>query len=76
MENTQSLSLNDLISAKNIIDLAVSRGAFRGSEIKAVGELYEKIDLFVTSVSSQLEQQAAASNDQDSQQQPTQGDQE
>ena len=37
-----ALSLNDLGVLANIIDLASSRGAFRGAELTQVGAAYEK----------------------------------
>jgi hypothetical protein len=45
-----ALSLNDLGVLANIIDLASSRGAFRGSELTQVGSAYEKLTAFVRGV--------------------------
>ena len=53
-----ALSLNDLGVLANIIDLASSRGAFRGAELTQVGAAYEKLTAFVRGV--QESQQAAA----------------
>lgn len=55
-----ALSLNDLGVLANIIDLASSRGAFRGAELTQVGAAYEKLTAFVRSVQ---EQQAKAAGD-------------
>lgn len=41
------LHVNDLILMKNIIDVALSRGAFRGEEIGAVAEVYTKLTGFL-----------------------------
>lgn len=46
MEN-QNLTLNDMVSLRNIIDAACSRGAFKANEMKAIGEVYEKLDRFI-----------------------------
>ena len=46
MENAQ-LTLNDIISVKNLIEASSSRGAFKAHELKSVGELYEKIARFI-----------------------------
>ena len=54
----QALSINDLSVLANIIDLASSRGAFRGGELTQVGAAYEKLVGFVRGVQEQ--QQAAA----------------
>lgn len=47
-ETNTNLTINDLQTAKDIIDLACSRGAFRAAEVKIVGELYEKLDKFLS----------------------------
>jgi len=58
MENTQ-LTITDMISIKNIIDAACTRGAFKAAEMKHVGELYEKLGLFIESVQAQAVEQSA-----------------
>ena len=58
MENTQ-LTITDMVSIKNIIDAACTRGAFKASEMKLVGELYEKLGLFIESVQAQAVEQSA-----------------
>jgi hypothetical protein len=49
------LSITDLAVVKNIIDIACSRGAFRAPEMKAVGEVYEKLTTFLDTVIKQAE---------------------
>jgi len=49
------LSITDLAVLKNIIDLACSRGAFRAPEMKAVGEVYDKLSTFLDTVIKQAE---------------------
>jgi hypothetical protein len=58
MENTQ-LTITDMITIKNIIDAACTRGAFKAAEMKHVGELYEKLGLFIESVQAQAVEQSA-----------------
>jgi len=58
MENTQ-LTITDMVSIKNIIDAACTRGAFKAAEMKQVGELYEKLGLFIESVQAQAVEQSA-----------------
>jgi hypothetical protein len=41
------MNVNDLATMANIIDICTQRGAFRGNELKQVGELFEKITAFV-----------------------------
>jgi uncharacterized protein (DUF885 family) len=63
MENTQqpqeNITLVDLDLIKNIIDLACTRGAFRGSEVRQVGEVYEKLSAFLEAVVAQAQKQEA-----------------
>ena len=58
MENTQ-LTITDMISIKNIIDAACTRGAFKAGEMKNVGELYEKLSRFIETVTAQADNQTA-----------------
>jgi uncharacterized protein YggE len=53
MENTTQITIADLDTIKNIIDLAVSRGAFRGGEISQVGAVYDKLTAFLNAVIEQ-----------------------
>lgn len=46
MENAQ-LTLTDIVSVKNLIEAACNRGTFKAHEMKAIGELYEKITRFI-----------------------------
>ena len=57
-EPTQELSVTDLAVIKNIIDLACERGAFRGPELKTVGEVYDKLTTFLAWVVAQAETQS------------------
>lgn len=61
--NTQAtptqITVQDLIEIKNIIDLACSRGAFRGNEVRSVGEIYEKLTAFLDVVIAQAQAEAA-----------------
>jgi hypothetical protein len=61
MENEPTqLSITDLAVLKNIIDLACSRGAFRAPEMKAVGEVYDKLSAFLDTVIKQAEAEMQA----------------
>jgi hypothetical protein len=68
MEN-QQLSITDLAVLKNVIDVASTRGAFQASEMKTVGEIYEKLTAFLNAVVAQAEAQTEAQKTQQSQQQ-------
>jgi hypothetical protein len=58
-QSTQ-LSITDLAVLKNIIDLACNRGAFRAPEMKAVGEVYDKLSTFLDTVIKQAEAEMQA----------------
>lgn len=63
MENT-SITVSDLDALRNIIDLACTRGAFRANEVKAVGELHDKLTAFLEAVVAQAQAQEAANAEQ------------
>jgi hypothetical protein len=46
MENI-TLTINDLATVRNVIDLASTRGAFRGGELAEVGEIYNRLNQFI-----------------------------
>jgi hypothetical protein len=56
----------DLNLLKNIIDLASTRGAFRAGEMKEIGEVYNKLAVFLEAVVAQAQAQEAENNAEDS----------
>lgn len=50
-----NLTVADLRNLRTIIDIASSRGAFRGAELKPVGEAYDKLDQFVKAVDAKAQ---------------------
>ena len=63
MENNQ-ITVTDLVTIKNIIDLASARGAFRAGEMKEVGEVYEKLTQFLEAVIAQAQAANGTESDQ------------
>ena len=59
MENNQ-ITVTDLVTLKNLIDLSCTRGAFRANEMREVGEVYEKLSQFLEAVMAQAQAQANA----------------
>ena len=59
MDNTQ-ITIADLDTIKNIIDLACTRGAFRGAELTQVGVVYDKLTVFLEAVIAQAKAQETA----------------
>lgn len=62
-ENTTTeitITIQDLVLAANIIDLAVQRGAFKGAEAAQVGASFEKIVAFVNANQPPATEEAAA----------------
>ena len=63
MENTTQptqITIADLDTLKNIVDLASSRGAFRGAELTQVGAIYDKLMAFLNEVIAQAQAQQEA----------------
>ena len=56
-EQPESISLQDLQTLLQIVDLSSQRGAFRGAELTQVGAIFDKLNTFLQYVA---EQQAAA----------------
>jgi cell division protein FtsL len=50
------LTINDLSSMKQIIDIASSRGAFKANEMEAVGKVYNKLSNFLAQVAAKGQQ--------------------
>ena len=59
MEN-DTITISDLDTVKNIINLAATRGAFRGEELTMVGTVYDKLTVFLSAVIEQAKAQEAA----------------
>jgi len=63
-ENTSTpLSLNDIITMKDIINIVSARGAFRPEEMVIVGQLYNKLSEFIVSVNATQEQTSQTGTD-------------
>jgi hypothetical protein len=53
MENSTQITVADLGALHGIVDLAASRGAFRGAELTQVGAIYDKLTTFLNDVMAQ-----------------------
>jgi|LakMenEpi03Aug12_release.lakeMendotaPanAssembly.Ray.scaffolds.fasta_scaffold383722_2 hypothetical protein len=51
--NTDSISFNDLVTVAQIINLAATRGAFRGEELSEVGAVYDRIVACINTLQQQ-----------------------
>ena len=56
----ESIGLNELAVLAQIVDLATQRGAFRANELTQVGEVYDKLNAFLTFIREQQEATAEA----------------
>jgi hypothetical protein len=54
------ITVADLDLLRQIVDLASSRGAFRGAELSQVGEVYNKLTRFLELVAPQTQDQQDA----------------
>lgn len=52
-DNNLELTVQDLDSIRQVIDISCQRGTFRPTEMKSVGEIYEKLQNFLTAVQQQ-----------------------
>jgi hypothetical protein len=60
MENSTQITVADLGALHGIVDLAASRGAFRGAELTQVGAIYDKLTTFLNDVMAQAKAAAEA----------------
>lgn len=58
MDN-HTITVSDLDTLRNLIDLACTRGAFRANEARVVGELHDKLTAFLEAVVAQAKTQEA-----------------
>lgn len=58
-----ALTVADLRNVRTIIDISSSRGAFRGAELKTIGEVFDKLDTFLKAVDAKAEEQKKAEGD-------------
>lgn len=58
MDNN-TITISDLDAIKNLINLAATRGAFRGEELSMVGTVYDKLTAFLEAVIEQAKAQEA-----------------
>jgi hypothetical protein len=54
------LTVQDLASIKQIIDVASQRGAFKPNEMMTVGQVYNKLEAFLSAVQKQQQKDAPA----------------
>jgi hypothetical protein len=60
MENSTQITVADLSALHGIVDIAASRGAFRGAELTQVGAVYDKLTTFLNDVMAQAKSAAEA----------------
>lgn len=57
------VTLNDLQLLAQVVDLASSRGAFRGNELTQVGAVYDKLTGFLNHVAEKQKAEAEAAEE-------------
>jgi hypothetical protein len=55
-QDSNQLTINDLVAMRSIIDIASQRGAFKPNEMVVVGQTYNKISSFLEIVKQQQAQ--------------------
>lgn len=54
------LNVNDLQAVLNVIEIATQRGTFKGAELSSVGQIFDRINTFVTQYTAQQEAESIA----------------
>jgi hypothetical protein len=49
-QGATDLNISDLVALKSIIEVASQRGAFKATELEAVGKTFNKLNTFLESV--------------------------
>jgi len=49
-QGPSDLSISDLVALKSIVEVASSRGAFKATELEAVGKVFNKLNSFLEAV--------------------------
>jgi hypothetical protein len=60
MAEQTSITINDIQTVVNVIDVCTKRGAFEGSEIATIGNLREKFVAFIKANTAQPEETTAS----------------
>tara|TARA_S200000501_G_C20515535_1_gene608921 strand:+ start:32 stop:307 length:276 start_codon:yes stop_codon:yes gene_type:complete len=55
-----ALTVSDLRNIRTILDVSTQRGAFRGAELKTIGEVYDKLNNFLIATDEKAGQSADA----------------
>jgi hypothetical protein len=58
MEN--QITVTDLALLKSLVEVASTRGAFKADELSTVGQVYDKLNLFLQQIVEQAEQSESA----------------
>jgi hypothetical protein len=58
MEN--QITVTDLALLKSLVEVASTRGAFKADELSTVGQVYDKLNLFLQQLVEQAEQSESA----------------
>ena len=58
-----NISISDLVSIRNVINLAAERGAYKAEEMLEVGTVYTKLTNFLEAVIAQSQAQEQSADD-------------
>lgn len=54
-QQSTDLNISDLVALKSIVEVATQRGAFKATELEAVGKTFNKLNTFLESVAAKKE---------------------
>jgi len=64
VQNTStSITLNDLVILRNIVNIAARRGAFSAEEFSDIGKIFDKLDTFLKENIKQEPSETASTED-------------
>ena len=52
------LTVADIANIKTLLEAACARGSFRANEMSQIGQIYDKLTLFLDHAAAQMQQQA------------------
>jgi len=56
MDNLPQLTITDLVTLQQTVEIACTRGAFRAEEMKKIGTVYEQLSAFLLALKAQAQQ--------------------
>jgi hypothetical protein len=66
MDNLPQLTITDLVTLQQTVEIACTRGAFRAEEMKKIGTVYEQLSAFLLALKAHVDTQTETQADTES----------